>query len=70
MTTELTSLLNATEAAQHLRLSKSTLAKLRLYGTGPEFTKLGRRVVYRLIDLEEWVSANKHSSTSEYHRFK
>ena len=30
-----------------LGLSASTLAKMRLYGTGPAYSKLGRRVVHR-----------------------
>lgn len=59
-------ILTSAEAAEYLRLSRSTLAKMRLSGGGPVFTKLGRRVVYEMGDLEAWVLANKHSSTSEY----
>jgi predicted DNA-binding transcriptional regulator AlpA len=46
-------------------LSVSTLEKLRVYGTGPAFYKLGRRVVYRRSDLESWMAACKRNSTSE-----
>ena len=59
-------LLNAGQAAQQLGLSVSTLAKMRLYGTGPVYSKLGRRVVYRPEDLDVWVSRNRFNSTSEY----
>jgi predicted DNA-binding transcriptional regulator AlpA len=49
--------LDAEAAAIHLNLSKSTLAKLRLTGVGPRFYKLGRRVVYSLEDLTDWVKS-------------
>lgn len=58
--------LNAAQAAERLGLSTSTLAKLRLYGTGPTYSKLGRRVVYQPDDLEAWILANRFQSTSEY----
>jgi len=58
----------ADDAAKRVGLSASTLAKLRLKGAGPAFSKLGRRVVYRQQDLDEWILANRHPSTSEYER--
>ena len=48
--------LTAAEAAKILGLSTSTLAKLRLGGTGPVYCKLGRRVVYRSEDLAAWLN--------------
>ena len=60
------SILNADDASQKLGISKSTLAKMRLDGTGPAYSKLGRRVVYRAEDLEDWVKANRFQSTSDY----
>lgn len=60
------SILNADDASQKLGISKSTLAKMRLDGTGPAYSKLGRRVVYRVEDLEDWVKANRFQSTSDY----
>lgn len=44
------------EAADYVGLSKSTLDKLRCYGTGPGYFKLGRAVVYRKSDLDDWVA--------------
>jgi hypothetical protein len=58
--------LDAHNAAAQLDLSVSTLAKMRLFGTGPAYSKLGRRVVYRMEDLEGWIEANRFKSTSEY----
>jgi predicted DNA-binding transcriptional regulator AlpA len=67
MNTNATSaLLNAQKAADWTGLSTSTLAKLRLTGNGPTFSKLGRRVVYRVCDLEAWIEAHRFKSTSEY----
>jgi predicted DNA-binding transcriptional regulator AlpA len=58
--------LDAARAAAWVGLSASTLAKLRLKGTGPAYLKLGRRVVYRIDDLEDWIQAHRCKSTSEY----
>ena len=58
--------LNATETARQLSLSTSTLAKMRLYGTGPAYIKLGRRVLYRVEDIQVWIAENRFNSTSEY----
>jgi predicted DNA-binding transcriptional regulator AlpA len=65
-TTTLPLVLDAKNAANRLGLSTSTLAKLRLTGNGPTYSKLGRRVVYRIDDLEDWVQVHRHKSTSEY----
>ncbi len=53
------------EAAQFLRLSPRTLQRHRLDGTGSRFVRAGRRVLYRVSDLEAWLSANTFLSTSE-----
>ncbi len=53
-------------AAEYLGLSASTLAKMRLRGDGPIFSKAGPRiVVYDLADLESWLTARKRTSTSD-----
>ena len=57
--------LTVTEAATHLRLSKSHLDKLRLTGGGPAYLKLGRRVVYDIRDLEAWAERSRRANTSE-----
>ena len=64
--TEQTILLSPKQVAERYGPSPATLAKMRLYGTGPVFVKLGRRVAYRLEDLEAWVAENRFRSTSEY----
>lgn len=57
--------LDASGAAEHLGLSASTLAKMRLSGDGPIYCKLGRRVVYRLDDLTGWLATRRRRSTSD-----
>ena len=61
-------LLNQYEAAKALGLSTRTLERLRLTGSGPRFAKLGRRVLYRPVDLEAWVASRLVASTSEVER--
>lgn len=57
--------LDAVQAADFLRLSPRTLEKQRVVGGGPRFMKLGRRVVYKLADLEAWASARVCCSTAD-----
>ncbi len=57
---------HTSEAAVYVGLSESTLTKYRVFGGGPRYLKLGRRVVYEESDLDAWLAAHKHASTSEY----
>src|SRR5205807_1970822 len=50
-------ILNEKEAAAYLRLAVSTLEAWRMLKRGPRFAKLGRRVVYRKVDLEKFLEA-------------
>lgn len=51
------------EAAAFLGLSPSWLETMRLRDGGPNFYKLGRRVVYSVGDLETWAEARRRRST-------
>jgi predicted DNA-binding transcriptional regulator AlpA len=57
--------LSTKDAARFVGLSDSTLAKLRLNGNGPVYCKLGRRVVYRMPDLEQWLESKTATDTSD-----
>ena len=57
--------LNVKAAARYIGLSASTLNKFRVFGGGPVFLKLGRRVAYDLADLDTWLSARRRRSTSD-----
>ena len=63
--TSVAKVITTAEAARVLGLSESTLAKLRLNGNGPVYCKLGRRVVYRTADLEEWLQSRTARDTSD-----
>ena len=57
--------LRTPEAARFVGLSIRTLEKHRIYGTGPRYSKLGGRVVYRVEDLQAWVESGLKASTSD-----
>ncbi|MES5482649.1 helix-turn-helix domain-containing protein [Bradyrhizobium sp. INPA03-11B] len=57
--------LNTTEAAAWLRLTKNTLEKMRVQGTGPNYRKHGRYVRYDIEDLVDYSKASKRKSTSD-----
>ena len=63
--TTATSRFNVDEAATYIGLSASTLNKLRVFGGGPVFLKLGRRVAYDLADLDRWLDSKRRLSTSD-----
>lgn len=55
MTTEPGQLLTEDEAAEYLRVRPRTLQRWRQLGRGPRFTRAGRRILYRLADLEAYL---------------
>ena len=52
-------------AAELLGLSPRTLQRFRVEGRGPQFVKLGKRVVYLETDLRAYVEASRRRSTSD-----
>ena len=53
--------LSQTDLAIRWRMSPRTLERWRFTGEGPQFIKLGGRVVYRLEDIEASKSARSGS---------
>lgn len=53
------------KAAKALSLSETWLEQMRLKGNGPQYVKLGRRVLYRPADVAAWLEANLRKNTSE-----
>lgn len=51
-------LLNIDEAAAYLKVSVSTLARMRRDKNGPAYAQLGARVVYRKVDLDAFIESN------------
>lgn len=51
------------DAASYVGLSKSTMDKLRHFGGGPEYFKVGRAVVYDTAQLDIWLSSKRAKDT-------
>jgi predicted DNA-binding transcriptional regulator AlpA len=58
-------LLHSRDAAKVLSVSSSWLAKARLAGNGPRYTKIGRAVRYPKSSLREFIKSRMRGSTSE-----
>ncbi len=60
------------EVAEILRISRRTLERMRVEGTGPRYIKAGpgkrARVLYREADVSAWLARYQFGSTSEYGR--
>jgi predicted DNA-binding transcriptional regulator AlpA len=50
-------LLTIEEVAELTRKTVSTIRWLRATGNGPKSGRLGKRVVYRRADVEEWIAS-------------
>lgn len=46
---------NDQELADHLGISRKTLQKWRSLGLGPDYLKLGAKVVYRIEDVNAYI---------------
>lgn len=55
----------STTSKEYPFLPRSKLQKLRCNGEGPQYFKLGRRVVYARGDVEAWIRSHARQSTSE-----
>jgi hypothetical protein len=54
------------DAATYVNLAPATLAKIRCVSNdGPQFIRLGRKILYRKSDLDLWLEARKATSTSD-----
>jgi hypothetical protein len=57
--------MNEPEAAEWLRLSAIYLRNLRIAGRGPQHSRVGRRVIYRVEDLDRFLKDKQaYSQTS------
>ncbi len=53
-------------AGAHLGgVATSTLAKWRLFGTGPAYSKVGRLIVYDIAELDFYLASRRRLSTSD-----
>jgi predicted DNA-binding transcriptional regulator AlpA len=52
------------KAGEYVGFTSNWLAKLRVYGGGPKYIRLGRRIRYAPSDLDAWIAAGRSVSTS------
>lgn len=57
----MTTLLTTQQASAYLQLAPITLAVYRCHGKGPKYCRIGRRVLYRLADLDAFIEARIHT---------
>jgi hypothetical protein len=55
--------LNQIELSRRWSISPRTLERWRWIGQGPQFLKIGGRVIYRLADIEAYEAEQLRSST-------
>jgi predicted DNA-binding transcriptional regulator AlpA len=55
-------LLDETELAERLGVSRSTLQSWRYTGRGPRYLKLGRLIRYRNVDVDAFLCAGERGS--------
>ena len=58
--------LTAVDASAYTGVSTKSLAVMRCNGTGPAFTKLGKRIFYAKADLDGWIQSRRVTSTAEF----
>ena len=63
VTTPLEGNLTEAEVAAYLRTSRRTLRNLRRKGSGPKYARVGRQIIYRLVELQEWQAAQTQAGS-------
>ena len=58
-------LLTPKQTAKHYGFGVSTLAKWRVQGGGPEYLKIGAKIMYPQRAFEAWLDSKKVASTSQ-----
>lgn len=53
------------DVATLLRISRSLLAKWRMIGKGPRFTKVGRRILYETAEVSAWLKTQRRTTTMD-----
>ena len=56
--------LDTARAAQYIGYGVPTLERYRISGAGPVYSRVGRRVLYHVDDLDEWMRLGRRRSTS------
>ena len=56
------------QAALRLGVGKSTLARMRMQGTGPEYLKIGGRVRYEPEAISAWLEKQRRTQTNQHRK--
>ena len=56
--------MTADNVARDYCIPKATLAKWRWNSTGPDYAKLGAKVLYRKADIDRWIADNTRTSAA------
>lgn len=56
-------MINTNQLAEKLKVSPSSINKWRKTGDGPPYIRYGRKVMYRLEDVEQWLSERTFRGT-------
>ncbi len=57
--------INQKELSERWKISPRTLERWRWLGTGPDYHKIGGRVIYRLDDIETWEKERSFNCTAQ-----
>ncbi|MCL2714736.1 MAG: helix-turn-helix domain-containing protein [Alphaproteobacteria bacterium] len=57
--------LTPAEVAKIIHQSLRTLEKYRMEGSGPNYYKIGSRIVYNIEDVESWLEQRRRTSTKD-----
>lgn len=57
--------INQKELSERWKISPRTLERWRWLGTGPDYHKIGGRVIYRLDDIEAWEKNRSFNCTAQ-----
>ena len=53
------------QLASRLDISVRSLERMRHDGTGPPYTKAGRKVLYHVNNVDGWLNSRSYQSTAE-----
>jgi len=54
--TDRPAVLRESEAARYVGMSRAFLKRARMEGKGPAFVRIQRSIVYRVVDLDQWLA--------------
>ena len=47
------------EVSEHYPISYSNLAHMAVEGKGPPYARIGKKVIYKVLDVERWIDSHR-----------